>query len=60
MLPAGALAVAVGIACFVLIALVSLRGSRARRRGTRDDGPILPLWIPYDDDGGGGDGGDTA
>lgn len=53
MLPTGAFAVAIGIACFVLIAFVSARGVR-RKRGARDGGPVVPLSDPFDDAGGDG------
>ena len=57
MLPSGAFAVAVGIALLVLIAVVSLRGARPRRRRLRE-GPMIPL--AHDDDGGDDAGADAG
>jgi hypothetical protein len=53
MLPPGFFAVAVGIALFVLIAVVSLRFTRWRERRLRD-GPMFPLVDHDADDGGDG------
>ena len=53
MLPPGFFAVAVGIAVFVLIAAVSMRGARRKRRAARDGGAITPLDDPNDDFGDG-------
>jgi hypothetical protein len=54
MLPTGFFAVAVGVACFVLIAVVSMRGTRRRRR-FRDGGALFPIGDDFggDDFGGG-------
>jgi hypothetical protein len=51
MQPIGVFAVAVGILSFVLIAVVSLRAPRARRRrGRSDGGPFIPGFPLHDDD----------
>jgi ABC-type Fe3+ transport system permease subunit len=51
----GAFAVAVGVACFVLLAALSLRSEhRRRRRRHPDGGPMIPYILPGDCDGDGG------
>jgi hypothetical protein len=48
MLPTGFFAVAVGMACFVLIAVVSMRRARPTRRW-RDSGAFFPIGGDDDD-----------
>jgi hypothetical protein len=50
MLPTGFLAVAIGIGCFVLIAVISMRGPRRRRRRAPDGGAIFPIGEDDGDD----------
>ena len=56
MLPVGFFAVAVSVVCVVLIAVVSMRGERKRKRRWRDQGAIVPGYHHWSDGGDGADG----
>ncbi|MBN8607663.1 MAG: hypothetical protein J0L81_12170 [Caulobacterales bacterium] len=47
MLPTGFFAVLISIGLLMLLCVVSMR-EPARKRRARDDGAILPLWMPDD------------
>ena len=50
MLPTGFFAVAVGVVFLLLIAVVSMRQTRAARRRWRGRGAMIPLEDPNDGD----------